>query len=144
MSEISHFFAYSRIFHDLAFLGISVMAFFRHLNKTTNFQEQQSIKQQERTPFNFFFRYVFLASSNSIYWDKKSTLQKRISLNIIVNSHLSSQPTPNVPGTLPKSHLMILTSGTTGDFKRTNEKNDNLTIKLHFGSNSPYTTYLFL
>ena len=42
-------------FCDLAFLGISVMAYFRHMNKVTNFPEQQPIKYQGQTRGNFYF-----------------------------------------------------------------------------------------
>ena len=46
----------------------------------------------------------------------------------------------------PKGHLKVLTFGTYSreDFQKSNKKNDNLTTKLYFGSNSLYITYLLL
>ena len=58
-----------------------------------------------------------------------------------------TQLTPTVQGMIPNVFLNVLTSrtykGPTGDLQGTNGKNDNLTTKLHFESNSPYITYLF-
>ena len=58
-----------------------------------------------------------------------------------------TQLTATVQGMIPNVFLKVLTSrtykGPTTDLQGTNGKNDNLTTKLHFESNSPYITYLF-
>ena len=50
----------------------------------------------------------------------------------------TAQPAPDVPGTSPKGYLKLLIT------RNSKGESDNLTVKLHFGSNRAYVTYLFL